>query len=333
MEVAMKVFSTFSGIGGFELGIKRAFKAKHLPPPGFVGYSETDRFAVSVYEHNFKGVKNYGDIRKIKERELPDFDCLVGGFPCQAFSLAGVRRGFNDERGALFFDVVRILRAKRPGLFVLENVKGLLSHDYGRTFKTIVVALAELGYDIEWQVLDSKNFGVPQHRERVIIVGYTGTPGGAKVFPVCPHGKKTVRAEYGRREPGSQDRSNRMSLKIPEGTKRGYAEARIGDSVNLSYLGSKTKRGRVGKGIAHTLTASCMAQYTPCPNEAGRLMLRRFTPMECERLQGFPDGWTEYGTGGRAISDTQRYKMCGNAVTVNVIQAVFERLVENGIAR
>jgi DNA (cytosine-5)-methyltransferase 1 len=218
-------------------------------------------------------------------------------------------------------------------LFVLENVKGLLSHDSGRTFKTIIAALAELGYCVEWQVLDSRNFGVPQHRERVIIVGRFGKSNGTKVFPVCPHGKQTVRTKTKRREPGDQGRRGVMSLKIPEGTRRGYAEACIGDSVNLSYLGSKAKRGRVGKGIAHTLTASSMAQYTPCFNESGRLTLRRFTPTECERLQGFPDGWTKRGAGGRVISDTQRYKMCGNAVTVNVIQAVFERLIENEIIR
>jgi DNA (cytosine-5)-methyltransferase 1 len=119
----LKVFSAFSGIGGFELGIMRATAAKGLPRPIIVGFCETDKFAASVYERHFKGVKNYGDIRKIKGEELPDFDCLTAGFPCQAFSQAGRRGGFNDERGVLFFDLVRVLRAKRPKLLVLENVK------------------------------------------------------------------------------------------------------------------------------------------------------------------------------------------------------------------
>jgi DNA (cytosine-5)-methyltransferase 1 len=180
----LRIFSAFSGIGGFELGIKQACKAKGLPEPVIVGYSEIDKFAISVYEHNFKGVTNYGDIRKIKETELPDFDCFTAGFPCQSFSQAGQRKGFKDDRGTLFFDIVRILEAKQPKLLVLENVKGLLSHDGGRTFKTIISSLAELGYDLTWQVLDSQDFGVPQHRERIIIVGCLGGICPGQIFPV-----------------------------------------------------------------------------------------------------------------------------------------------------
>jgi DNA (cytosine-5)-methyltransferase 1 len=180
----LRVFSAFSGIGGFELGIMRAAAAKGLPEPVVVGFCETDRFAASVYERHFKGVRNYGDITKIKEDELPDFDCLVAGFPCQAFSQAGKKGGFSDTRGALFFDLVHILATKRPTLFVLENVKGLLSHDAGRTFRTIVCALAKLGYGLSWQVCDSQDFGVPQHRERVVIVGCLGEEGPLQVFPL-----------------------------------------------------------------------------------------------------------------------------------------------------
>jgi DNA (cytosine-5)-methyltransferase 1 len=126
--------------------------------------------------------------------------------------------------------------------------------------------------------------------------------------------------------PDGLDNNDPKCIYVPEGTKAGYSAAGIGDAVNLSYLASKTKRGRVGRGIAHTLTAQSMSLYTPEPTDGGRLTLRRLTPKECERLQGFPDDWTKYGKGGKAISDTQRYKMCGNAVTVSVIQAVFERL-------
>lgn len=182
----MKYFSTFSGIGGFEIGIQRAFDKQLAAveynrqrgngvtdevesdvlltggePPLCVGYSEIDKYAIRVYERQFNGHKNYGDITKINADELPDFDCLVGGFPCQSFSIAGKRRGFEDTRGTLFFDLARILRAKRPRLFVFENVKGLLSHDNGQTFATIISTLTELGYDVQWQVLNSKNHGVP----------------------------------------------------------------------------------------------------------------------------------------------------------------------------
>jgi DNA (cytosine-5)-methyltransferase 1 len=126
----VRVFSTFSGIGGFEKGITAAIGEK----AEFIAYSEIDKYAIKVYEHQFKGVPNYGDITKINAKELPDFDLLVGGFPCQAFSVAGKRAGFNDTRGTLFFDIARILKEKRPRHLVLENVKGLLSHEQGKTF-------------------------------------------------------------------------------------------------------------------------------------------------------------------------------------------------------
>ena len=184
----MKVFSTFTGIGGFEIGIKNATKE----PIEIVGYSEIDKYAIQVYEKHFKGVQNYGDITKIDAEALPDFDCIVGGFPCQAFSIAGKRGGFNDTRGTLFFDLARILRAKQPRLFAFENVKGLLNHDGGRTFRTIIATIDELGYDCQWQLLNSKNFGVPQNRERVIIVGHLrGTP-RPQVFPFRTANPKTI---------------------------------------------------------------------------------------------------------------------------------------------
>jgi DNA (cytosine-5)-methyltransferase 1 len=193
----MKYLSLFSGIGGFELGIRKAYKSNRNTPstgrkllqgvqpsaPTCVGYSEIDKYADQIYQKHFGG-KNYGDATKINARELPDFDLLVGGFPCQAFSLAGKRLGFNDTRGTLFFDIARILAEKRPRNLVLENVKGLLSHDQGKTFQTILGVLAGLGYFVEWQVLNSKDFGVPQNRERVFIVGHLGGEPRRKVFPI-----------------------------------------------------------------------------------------------------------------------------------------------------
>jgi DNA (cytosine-5)-methyltransferase 1 len=216
----MKYFSTFSGIGGFELGIQLAYEKNSrlvnsggqvdsvsggqkevnssgvgdTPPcgsnndfrgnehPTCIGYSEIDKYAIQIYEKHFNHT-NYGDITTINEKELPDFDLFVGGFPCQAFSVAGKRGGFSDTRGTLFFDIARIVREKQPRLLLLENVKGLLSHDKGRTFYTIISTLDELGYDLQWQVLNSKNHGVPQNRERVFIIGHSrGTP-RPEVFP------------------------------------------------------------------------------------------------------------------------------------------------------
>lgn len=294
----MKYFSMFSGIGGFEYGIQCAFnqqfaKVKQDRQRGdrnanemehnvlptsrksslCVGYSEIDKYAIKVYERHFGGHKNYGDATKINPKELPDFDLLVGGFPCQAFSIAGKRKGFDDTRGTLFFDIARILAEKKPKHLVLENVKGLLSHDSGRTFQTILGVLADLGYAVEWQVLNSKDFGVPQNRERIIIVGHLGECCGRKVFPITGANEVYTRPDT-----------------VKEEVHAGTLTARQFTSWNGNYIDSNTR-------------------------------IRRLTPKECERLQGFPDDWTA------GESDTQRYKMCGNAVTTNVIQAVIERLI------
>ena len=162
----MKYFSMFSGIGGFEYGIQKATNNQWE----CVGYSEIDKYAIQVYSKHFPTHTNYGNATKINPTELPDFDILVGGFPCQSFSIAGKRKGFEDTRGTLFFEIARILKAKKPSTCLLENVKGLVNHNGGKTFATILSTLSELGYDVEWQVLNSKHFGVPQNRERVFII-------------------------------------------------------------------------------------------------------------------------------------------------------------------
>lgn len=290
----MRYFSLFSGIGGFELGIEWASQGGcacglprsgslqrprdrsnggHDAPPVCVGFSEIDKYAASIYQRHFPTHRSYGDITKIAEHELPEFDLLVGGFPCQAFSIAGKRHGFADTRGTLFFEIVRLLKAKRPRLLLLENVKGLLSHDGGDTFWVIISTLDELGYDLQWQVLNSKNFGVPQNRERVFIVGHLrGTP-RPEVFPFTASGPADTRKC---------------------GTDLSYA-------IDSNYW-----KGPSGEADGRRQTAGGV---------------RRLTPTECERLQGFPDGWTE------GVSDTQRYKCLGNAVTVNVIEAICTRML------
>ena len=287
----MRYLSLFSGIGGFELGIQKEYETLHNRPdlrdgnqdilrnlsdsqerqdgPACVGYSEIDKYADSVYQHNFPTHKNHGDITKIDEKGLPDFDLLVGGFPCQSFSIAGKRGGFDDTRGTLFFDIARILREKKPRLLLLENVKGLLSHDGGRTFKTIIATLAGLGYDLQWQVLNSKNHGVPQNRERIFIVG---------------HFRKDTRPEI-------------FSL-------------RKDDSGNSEKHVSKSQASR---GVRNMSDLKSRWRHS--------MRIRKLTPTECERLQGFPDGWT------KGLSDTQRYKTLGNAVTVNVIADIMVRLL------
>lgn len=169
----------FTGIGGFERGIALSETKGEC-----IGYSEIDKYAIQTFQERFgKEIKNYGDATTINTSELPDFDLLVGGFPCQAFSIAGKRAGFEDTRGTLIFDVVRVLRDKRPRHFVLENVKGLLSHEGGKTFAAILEVLTDTGYDVSWSIHNSKNYGVPQNRERVYLIGNLRGESRPQVFP------------------------------------------------------------------------------------------------------------------------------------------------------
>ena len=166
--MSIKFLDMFAGIGGFRSGLEAI--------GGFecVGYCEIDKYAKQAYEamYDTGGELYFDDARKIVPEQLPDFDLLVGGFPCQSFSVAGARKGFDDIRGTLFFKIDRIAAVKKPKYIFLENVPGLLNHNQGRTFETIIHTLDELGYDVCWQVLNSKNFGVPQSRNRVYIIGY-----------------------------------------------------------------------------------------------------------------------------------------------------------------
>ena len=476
----------FSGIGGFHEGFKRAGYEFD-----WVGYSEIDKYASAVYRYNYKESEELGDIKLIRpRRDLPDnIDILCGGFPCQAFSVAGKRLGFDDTRGTLFFEIARLLthyvENKRPiRCLVLENVKGLLSHDDGRTFAVIYRILSDLGYTIEFQLLNTR-WWLPQNRERIYIVGYIGNRGGPQVFPIGEPGgisdnwnakvantlqhpghsggnykgmtmiselkqigtigkdseatrvydangisrtikdgggmgaktglykvgelkitakkrshdtppeineylkankngktigeiakstklpktqvehyfrsdkyraipnpkdwmtlktilqfdntydkqvteiyEKEVEFESSRRVYSTDGISKTLDThdsgyyQIPEATKKGYAEAEVGDSINLSVPNSKTRRGRGGKGEAQTLDTG-MQQYTI---QSG---VRRLTPVECNRIQGFSDDHNRYGEmDGKVVemSDTQRYKQAGNAVTVDVVQPVAERM-------
>lgn len=332
----MKYLSLFTGIGGFELGIKQAYENNNLRPNELessnrpkelhdttdklqqwecVGYSEIDKYAIQVYEQHFNH-KNYGDITKINADELPDFDLLIGGFPCQAFSIAGKRRGFEDTRGTLFFDIARILKAKQPRYFVLENVKGLLSHDSGQTFRTIIATLTELGYDLEWQVLNSKNFGVPQNRERVFIIGHLRGTSCRQVFPVREDDN-----------PLTKKNGHQLSESSISGTLTATDAKMHLDGTYIKKINNPThSNNRVyeADGISPTLntaqggnrqpkiTIPVLTPDRPEKRQNGRrfkedgepsftltgqdkhgiydgVKIRRLTPKECERLQGFPE--------------------------------------------
>lgn len=421
----MKFLDLFAGIGGFRLGMESAGHE-------CVGFCEIDKYARASYKaiHNTEGEIELHDITTVSDESIRGFgsvDIICGGFPCQAFSIAGNRRGFEDTRGTLFFEICRFASILRPKYLFLENVRGLLNHDGGATFETIIRTLDGLGYDVEWQVLNSKNFGVPQNRERVFIIGHLRGERTRNVFPIGRESEQSDRQQSkieivgntknpngtsqgtgsvvydsngligtlcardykepkqvaipvltpdrankrqnGRRfktdgEPmftlTAQDRHGVVveneikkygtiqpnfnqsgvvydtdgiaptirayqggnlepKIRVKEATKQGYAEAEIGDSVNLSHPNSKTRRGRVGKQIANTLlTGETQGVVEP------DFRIRKLTPRECWRLQGFPD-WA-FDKAQEVNSNSQLYKQAGNSVTVNVIAAIAKEL-------
>ena len=311
--VDLKYLSLFSGIGGFEYGIQQSNITMEC-----VGYAEIDKYAGSIYERHYPNHFNWGDVTRIRTEELPDFDFLVGGFPCQAFSNSGFRGGFDDTRGTLFFEIARILKDKRPTYFLLENVEGILYNNKGKTFKRILEILASLGYYVKWEILSSKENGnLPQRRGRVFIRGYFRERCGGEIL--FEHGY------YEQTRTGSTPHNvkdvNKKHLKIYESTKKGYKEAFPFDGVLLNRIGRKVCRGIVQDRCTGTLPAQCSWGVV---TEDYRV--RRLTPIEYERLQGFPDNWTAYGCDGEKITNTQRYKCLGNAVTTTVVTFVINKM-------
>ncbi|RRR40184.1 DNA cytosine methyltransferase [Streptococcus suis] len=405
----MKFLDLFAGIGGFRLGMERAGHE-------CVGFCEIDQFARKSYKaiHNTEGEFEFHDITRVTDESVRGIGCvdvICGGFPCQAFSIAGKRAGFEDTRGTLFFEIARFASILRPKYLFLENVTGLLNHDNGNTFETILRALDDLGYDAEWQVFNSKNFGVPQNRERVFIIGHLRGAGGRAFFPFRgvdtaiaqdkqgvvvqvgnlldtdsfggnpqvgriydPNGispclntmqggnrePKIIQRGHGYNQGGEHDTAPTLTsnswqennlLAIKEATTKGYSEATVGDSINLSHPNSATRRGRVGKQMANTLltgeeqgvvvydfynrkTKDEVGTLTDSGHQGNTkagtfgildgIRIRKLTPRECWRLQGFPD-WA-FDRAQAVNSNSQLYKQAGNSVTVNVIEAIARRL-------
>ena len=311
----------FAGIGGFRIAMQ-SLGGKCL----FT--SEIDRFAKKSYEVNF-GEVPFGDIKKINEEELPDHDILCAGFPCQAFSIAGQRQGFKDEtRGTLFFDIARILDAKRPRAFFLENVKGLTHHNGGKTLQTILRVLREdLDYFVpQPQIINAKDFGVPQNRERIFIVGFRKNLGIRDFDYPEPTGRKVRFTDVKEREPVSakyylsdvyvQTLENHRRRHAAKGNGFGYEIIADNQCANAIVVGGMGRERNIV--IDHRLQ-----DFTPVTNIKGainRQGLRRMTPREWARLQGFPDTFTI------AVSDTQAYKQFGNSVAIPAIRAVAEKI-------
>lgn len=303
MSKKFKFIDLFAGVGGIripfeELGGKCVFS------------SEWDKFAQITYEANF-GEIPHGDITKIKEEEIPSHDLLVGGFPCQAFSQAGLKKGFKDTRGTMFFEIARILDHHKPKAILLENVKGLRGHDKGKTFKTIVTILHELGYQtLEYKVLNAKEFGLPQNRERIFIVGFREY--SFFQFPEPPM----------------------IETKVGDILEDNVLEKyTISDKMWKSAKKRKERNRKKGYGFGYSLfnkdseyTSTISARYYKDGAEIwidqNKKNPRKLTPNEARRLQGFPENFII------PVSDGQAYKQFGNAVPVNVVRAVAKEMVK-----
>ena len=297
----------FSGIGGFHKGLTDA--------GGFrcVYANDFDKYASKVYRSRFPETKFYeGDITGVEADSIPDHDLLCGGFPCQAFSVAGERGGFSDPRGTLFYQIARIAERKKPRLLLLENVDGLLNHDEGRTFATILWELGKLGYWCEWQVLNTLWFGVPQTRERVFIIGHLGAEPTRTIFPITETGESPYRRDAGKQaanalqSPGHASGNYRGMTMIvqpvltpnrPEKRQNGRRFKEPGES-SFTLTGQdihgvmilKLPHGNFKGGEKVGVCLRTSGEYSQLVYDG--LRIRRFMPVECERLQAFPDGWT-----------------------------------------
>ena len=418
----------FSGIGGFRTAMENNGHE-------CIAYSEIDKHAIQSYQamYNTENEIDLGDITNISQEYLSHFkkdnDMVVGGSPCQAFSVAGKQAGFEDTRGTLFFEYAKVVKETQPKYFLFENVKGMTSHDQGNTIRVVLETFNELGYYIDFNVFNSKYYGVPQNRERIYILGkrkdlveqpkYHDKTKGKKKFDEIHNwavdninyvellptlqtevttrlvdvledevdekyylsdekvekltldndlgGDKRItmpvltpdrlnKRQNGRRfkEDGEPmftlTAEDRHGIAVREATKQGYAVAEQGDSVNVTFPTSKTRRGRVGKQVAQTLQAGEVNQGVVIDDTQGydgvryykgiaptlrsnrsglktidKLRIRKLTPLECWRLQGFTDEQF-YKAKNSGVSKSQLYKQAGNSVSVPVVDAIVKCL-------
>lgn len=297
-----KAIDLFAGIGGIRLGFKQTGKVQ------FVLSSEIDKFARKTYGVNF-GETPLGDITQISAQEIPNHDILLGGFPCQAFSQAGKKLGFEDTRGSLFFEIARIIQAKRPKAFMLENVKNLASHKRGETISTILNVLELLGYGVKTKVLRARDFGLPQNRERIYIVGFDKSQimnWNDFEFPIPPCTPTRV--------------GDILETNVDE-------KYTLSNTLWTGHQRRKEEHRSKGNGFGYSLftandeyTNTISARYY---KDSSEILIvqegknpRKITPREAARLQGFPDEFII------PVSDMQSYKQFGNSVAVPVINAI-----------
>ncbi|MDC8000961.1 DNA cytosine methyltransferase [Aequorivita todarodis] len=298
----LKFIDLFCGIGGFRVAFEEACEENDIQPD-CVFSSDIDKYAQESYEANF-GEKPKGDITKINENDIPDHDILFAGFPCQPFSIIGQMKGLNDTRGTLFFDIARIIEAKKPKAFILENVKQLVGHDQGKTLKIIVQALQDLGYHVQYSVLNALDYGLPQKRERVVIVGH----------------REPIMFTFPNPEKPYKSLNEILETKVDEKYfASDFIQEKRKEKHKSSYYPSIWHENKSGNICSYPY--SCALRSGASHNYLLVNGERRLTPREMFRLQGFPD-WYKI-----VVSDAQAKKQAGNAVPVNMIKAVVQKLL------
>ncbi len=295
----------FAGIGGIRLGLE------HIDGE-CVFSSEIDKYACNTYEVNFHE-RPWGDITLINEWAIPRFDLLAAGFPCQPFSMAGLKKGFDDTRGTLFFEIERIIGHHKPKVVFLENVKNLASHDKGKTLKVIIKSLENLGYHVYYKVLNAKDFGLPQNRERIYIIAFN------------------KKVDFNFPQPLKID--TRVGQILDKNVDPKYT---ISDKLWAGHRRRKEMHKQKGNGFGYALfdsgsqyTSTISARYYKDGSEIlisqNKINPRKVTPREAARLQGFDDDFKI------TVSDVQAYKQFGNSVAIPVIKAISEKIFQTGI--
>ena len=341
----IKIFDLFAGIGGFRIAAEKVFKNKINIKT--TGWSEIDKYCQLSYNSNFINNSNYfiDDIKKItsknnnfcnstnynsiKKKEfikgnLPSFDLLFAGFPCQSFSSMGKQKGFEDERGALFFDIAAILHSIKPKYFILENVKRLLTIDNKKTFKTIISILQNENYDVSWWLLDSKDYGVPQTRRRIFIYG--SLKKNKNNFPIDPpkiYKKVTTTKSILEKNVDTKYILSKKILKtiLKDGSGGYYSKSEIDLEIARPLTRTMVKMHRAHQDNYYSNKF--------INNEKKLKWIRKLTPLEALRLQGFPDKFYKIAKKNN-VSDTQLYMQAGNSVTVNVVEAILNHLINHG---
>ena len=364
----IKVVELFAGVGGFREGISTSCE-KNKVQEEVVFVSEWDKFAQTSYEAIY-GEEPSGDITQLNEKEIPEHDILVGGFPCQPFSTSGLQKGFEDARGTLFLDIARIAHHKKPKVLFLENVKGLVGHDKGKTLDVIVKTLNNIGYLVDYQVLNSKGYGVPHNRQRIFIIAVRNDLLKEEKWLVD---KKNNVVNNGKKRQSSWAKQFNFNFPEPHDDSKRIKDILEEKIVDDKYFVAEEKKNRLlnsikgnhGIGIDGRLTTMCVADKNISPNldanysfgiavskvsknqhirahiicdnngvpvenynpeMNGEYKLRRLTPLETWRLQGFKDE-NFFKAQNSGVSDSQLYKQAGNAVSAPVIERIFDEII------